>query len=612
MTAIKAAAWCAFALAASSCRSPAPPRVLVLDDGVKMGADGRILSLIALEGYLESNPAWNGREIALSAAGGETVAFQVALQAGGKPLPAGDVRISTLRREGGGRLPAPSCVRFREWYLPVTLPSRSPGGSAGPGEYPDALIPAETPGWGLPVDVPAGRTQSVWIDCAVPGAAQPGTYHGSVEVTGGGRELARLGLRLEVRTFSLPQRRHLRWRTGYTGWEAVPRALGVAEESAEWLELEEQLYELLWSGHRLAPTTHYHDLPLPTRVAGDTMEIEWSGFDRRFGRYLDGSAFSDREPLRPFSLPINLHAGWPGRRYATDEARVDTWLLETAARLTGRHWDERGWRAEDAFVYVADEPAPARWGAVRKACEALRRGEPRFRASVAFYTEFSRSGAELVRQFAECVTMWDVAGDHLDLPALKKRQAAGDTVGFYQGGEPYQGSEALDGDGLALTTWPWIAWRYGLDTLFLYNATEWSYFRLDRATDVPWARGKREIWENPLNQSWQTNGQGVLVYPGAYVGIRGVVPSIRLKQVRRGMQDYEYLWLAQQAGQGAAADEAARRLIPRALHEAGPLGAMGARGAWERDPRVWAEARLRLARAIAEARAPSAPVTPRR
>jgi hypothetical protein len=217
---------------------------------------------------------------------------------------------------------------------------------------------------------------------------------------------------------------------------------------------------------------------------------------------------------------------------------------------------------------------------------------------VAFYQAFAHDAPRLVEEFTGRVTMWDIAGDHMDLPALRGRQAAGDTVGFYQGGEPFQGGEALDNDGLALTTWPWIAWRYGLDHLFLYNMTEWTYFRLDRITR-PWSGGKRQIWENPLNQSWQTNSQGVLLYPGQYVGIRGVVESIRLKQVRRGMQDYEYLWLAARRGDRAKADAVARRLVPRALHDAGPLGVLGARGPWERDPRAWAAGRSELARAIA-------------
>ena len=507
------------ALSASACRSPAGPRVRVLDDGVKMGSDGRILGLVDLPGYLDSNPAWNGDAVTLTGARGETVAFQLMVQPGGRPLEAVDVQFSELRRDGGGgSIAASQLALFREWYVAVTLPSRSPGGSAGAGDYPDALIPADTPRWGLPVDVGAGRTQGVWVDCAIPSSAKGGTYRGTVTVTAANRTIARFPVLLRVHGFALPIERHLRWRIGYSGWESVPRHFGIPEGSEEWLKLEEDLYRLVWEGHRAVPTTHYHRIPVETRGAGKALAIDWTGFDRRFGRYLDGSAFSDGVPVNIFSLPVNLHAGWPGRLPA-DPAKVDAETLTAAARLIGRHWDEKGWRLDDAFVYVADEPGPERFASVRKACQAIRLGDPRIRTSVAFYTEFGREARGLVEAFTGLVTQWDVAGDYMDLPALRRRQAAGDRIGFYQGGEPYQGGEALDNDGLALTTWPWIAWRHGLDHLFLYNMTEWDYFRLDRAT-TDWSGGKREIWENPLNQSWQTNSQGVLVYPGQYVGIR--------------------------------------------------------------------------------------------
>jgi hypothetical protein len=586
------------ALALMGCRGAPGPRAFILDDGVKMGADGRFLGLVDLPGYLDANPAWNGSAITLAGARGESLAFQVMVQPGRRALPAVDVQVSELRRDGGAEtIPAGRISRFREWYVTVTLPSTSPGGSAGPGAYPDALIPAETPGWGLPVDVPGGRTQGIWIDCAIPVSAAAGTYRGQVTVTSADRTIRRFDVALQVYGFAIPAERHLPWRIGYSEWETMPRQLGVAEGSEEWLALEKALYRLVWEGHRAVPTTHYHDVRLASQGTGDALSIDWTEFDRRFGSYLDGSAFSDGVPVNVFSLPINLHAGWPGRLPA-DPALVDAATLTAASRLVGRHWDEKGWPIASAFVYVADEPGPERYASVRKACQAIRTGDPRIRTSVAFYKEFARNGPGLVEAFGGLVTMWDIAGDHMDVPALRGRQAAGDTVGFYQGGEPFQGGEALDDDGLALTTWPWIAWRYGLDRLFLYNMTEWTYFRLDRSAS-PWSGGKREIWENPLNQSWQTNSQGVLVYPGPYVGIRGVVPSIRLKQVRRGLQDYEYLWLvARRDGGRAKADAVARRLVPRALHEAGPLGEVGARGRWERDPRAWAAARKELAGAI--------------
>jgi hypothetical protein len=194
--------------------------------------------------------------------------------------------------------------------------------------------------------------------------------------------------------------------------------------------------------------------------------------------------------------------------------------------------------------------------------------------------------------------MWDIAGDFMDLPALEEQHAKGDSVGIYQGSEPFEGSEALDGDGLSLTTWPWIAWRYKLDTLYLYNGSSWSYRQVKGKTN-------KNIWENPINKPWKTNSQGVIMYPGDYVGLKEIVPSIRMKQIRRGMQDYEYFWLLAQKGQAqsAKADEICKRIMPRSLYEAAG-GQPGKRewhygkGAWQRDPRQWSAARAELAQQI--------------
>jgi hypothetical protein len=63
------------------------------------------------------------------------------------------------------------------------------------------------------------------------------------------------------------------------------------------------------------------------------------------------------------------------------------------------------------------------------------------------------------------------------------------------------------------------------------------YWRVDRWSSDPW---------NDVNNigdfsSANFPGEGLLVYPGADVGISGVAPSIRLKQLRDGVEDYEYL-----------------------------------------------------------------------
>jgi hypothetical protein len=53
-------------------------------------------------------------------------------------------------------------------------------------------------------------------------------------------------------------------------------------------------------------------------------------------------------------------------------------------------------------------------------------------------------------------------------------------------------------------------------------------------------------------------GEGVLMYPGADVGIQGAAPSIRLKWLRDGIEDFDYVQLLKTAGQATWALQIAR------------------------------------------------------
>jgi len=595
---------CIMALAAAFTPAASAQTVFVLDDAVKMSPEGEIFSHVPLEGYESNNPVWDGRAVTLAGARAERLAFQVMVRAGEGRLDDVDVEVSDLTGPKGTIDAADNVKRFREWYTQVTMPSTSPMANAGLGFYPDALIAADIRPFGLPVDVEAGKVQGIWVDVIIPRAAAPGEYTGTVTVTSGRGEqeqtIAELPLTLRVWDFEIPAERHLRWRIGYTGWETAARHYGYEPMSQRWLEIEREIYRLCWEDCRFVPTTHYSSPRPPFTWENGVFQWDWEDYDRRFGAYLDGSAFADGEPVNIFSLPINVRACHPtGARRPSEADRFDADMLAAAVKALIEHWNEKGWSLDGTFVYVADEPNPGLYPFIKAACKSiLEASDGKIRTSVAFYTHFREAGADHVREFSDYVTMWDIAGDCWSPDAfelLKQRQAKGDFIGFYQGSEPFVGSEALDGDGVSLTTWPWIAWRHGLDTLFLYNMTEWGYFRLNRGRR-PWADRIRDIWVNPMNQSWQTNSQGVLLYPGYPIGYRGVVPSIRMKDIRRGMQDYEYFWLLSQAGKRELADAIAERIIPESLHE--PEGWDFRKASWERDPREWHRARRKMAEAI--------------
>jgi len=73
------------------------------------------------------------------------------------------------------------------------------------------------------------------------------------------------------------------------------------------------------------------------------------------------------------------------------------------------------------------------------------------------------------------------------------------------------------------------------------------YWAVDRWTQKPWE--DVDTYPQP-NENAHYPGEGMLVYPGDAVGVQGTIPSIRLKWIREGVEDYEYVELLKKRGRG--------------------------------------------------------------
>lgn len=103
------------------------------------------------------------------------------------------------------------------------------------------------------------------------------------------------------------------------------------------------------------------------------------------------------------------------------------------------------------------------------------------------------------------------------------------------------------------------------------------YWRVDMWSSDPW---------NQINTIgvWNSSdypGEGVLVYPGAQAGIQGVAPSMRLKWLRDGVEDYDYVNILKGLGQGAWALQVVRSVGADWSH-------------WTKDPNALEAAREQL------------------
>jgi hypothetical protein len=123
---------------------------------------------------------------------------------------------------------------------------------------------------------------------------------------------------------------------------------------------------------------------------------------------------------------------------------------------------------------------------------------------------------------------------------------------YIVGGEYFRDwpSYMIDHDSVRNRIMEWITWKYGIQGE-LYFATDEAY------------GGKTDPWQDV--RLFGGNGDGTLFYPGTpdVIGGKSHIPieSIRLKLIREGLEDYEYLMMLSRAVGPKRAQEFVSRLI---------------------------------------------------
>ena len=110
------------------------------------------------------------------------------------------------------------------------------------------------------------------------------------------------------------------------------------------------------------------------------------------------------------------------------------------------------------------------------------------------------------------------------------------------------------------------------------------YWRTDFWSGDPWNQVNTEGQFSSNNYP----GEGMLVYPGYQVGIAGVAPSMRLKWIRDGVDDYDYVAMLKAVGQTTLA-----------MNLSASVGADWSN--WTQDANAIANVRLQLGQALDQA-----------
>lgn len=438
----------------------------------------------------------------ISAAGNEFESVQVAVQAG--PVPLSGVRVDPgriLRGPGGTTLPTSALKIYREVEYQVSQRSDREGGV---GNWPDALVPEVDSFYGedrsaWPVNLPPGARATAWIDVLVPPHQRAGIYRGSIVVSDASGWRDRVPFELRVRGFTIPSTSSMR------SLFHISRTLPGVDQS---------LFAVAALNNRVTIANLW---PTPKSRFVSTVIPLLEGTDPRV--QLPGARLTALDAYRCTGSCLatwrDLASSYPivGERfinYICDEPH------------TAADWD-------DCNAIAAS--AEAVWPGVRKLVTTDRGHAP------AWATDLSP------------------VVDHIHR----------DGVAAYRAYRLARSRNAKQTDTPRRRIWPYTScMSFSCDTSESSAYDGWPGYAIDQPASQARAMGwmgfmtgaKGELYYNTtqaVSSAWTDqyrfggNGDGTLFYPGTPSVIGGEhsipVESMRLKRIRDGREDFEYLRL---------------------------------------------------------------------
>jgi hypothetical protein len=371
------------------------------------------------------------------------------------------------------------------------------------GWWPDPLLPGAT------FDVTAGKVQPVWINVRVPADVAPGTYRGTVTVRAS-KGTSSVPLEVNVWDFAVPRQQHLE-----TCFLLRPDNLRRFYKLSQVpIETYERWIDFC-ADHRISLTLN-----------------DWPHYDKDMERLVS-------RQLRRGGAGFCLAYSWFSKDESEEvrqkhNAEQIARIMPLYERARSRGWIDR------AYIYCSDEVGKEHYQPARELYAELKRAMPEVRLMQTFYKD------DPIPSLGPTIDVWAPNIARYREAEFKAQQSLGDGVWWYVccgPGKPFA-NLMIEWPGVDHRILLWQNWKYGV-TGFLYWGT--TVFRDNcegeaRWPDVAW---KPATWRNSAGQPH--HGDGQLIYPGP-----DSIPlsSVRLENLRDGIEDYEYFWLLREAVTG--------------------------------------------------------------
>jgi len=503
----------------------------------------------ALTRVQPTTPAGSKKVVEIAAARNEVESFQVIVSSSGPKLEGVTAFVSDLSDATGHRISNSGIKLYRQEY--VYLRNPSPYSTEPPGWWPDPLVPFLNPYDAKPIsamrlnreeqngkvsyqlsgarfagngfNVWPERNQPLWGEVAIPANQPPGLYQGTFSVQLAASSTVEIPVKLTVWDFALPD--GLPLTTQFGSLDGVSAKHGVPDGSPQSLELQER-YALALEEHRIAAPIPSALLPI-TRPNGS---IDTKKNHEALKQYLT------QHHTGPFRIPVFPSDGKGKKAF-------ERYLREFFVYLKENGW-ERG-----AYYFPVSEPnTKEAYDRVRSVAQLVHEAEPsiRFLCTEQPYTQDSSWG-----DLHGAVDVWCPLFTFFDGDRAARARERGEIMWTYtalcQKAPPYHPNFATVG-GQPGMFWQidfpllnyrlplWLNWRNKVQGLLYWSA-------------VHWGDPERDVWTDPGFRN-RYNGEGYLLYPGSEAGIFGPVPSLRLKALRDGLEDYAYFSLLAGLGDG--------------------------------------------------------------
>ncbi|MEP6596509.1 MAG: glycoside hydrolase domain-containing protein [Ginsengibacter sp.] len=576
---------------------------------------------------LEKNWIYDGKRVALKSARGEYVSFQLVVTNENPDSILKDIKVEipSFRNDKDHLKIKPEL--FLEWAVNVKTASTGyPKASLGKGWYPDALIPFKyiqddslkskdrlvyplwIPDFNNRID--DQKSLIIWVDQYIPLArddAKPGAYSTTVSVTISG-QTRKIPIDLTVWNFGITNENKFKASLQHEGFLS-----GMNTEQ----ELE--IYQLFKRNRiSLMDPTYKPRLQISQ---GSKIKIDWKSFDDRLKKYITGEAFTSKygynygpgygEPVETFLLPFDVYGkhgtvGWPnvGKPDVERNPSNQSQYINTIKEVRNHLLSFINSKKTDITVYLngLDESYfPEAWSRMVYYGNMFHKAYPEAQFRVdGGYTE------KAMNIIGKSINAWATHTINYNIDEIKKYQKMGikdwlygpmlyeSKVNSWVGSStfidlPLVNDRAISWSCRKYNTYSWISWGIGAGwESGWYDPESWKdAYKSGAEADAVFSYKK-------------LNGNALLIYgPGIVPNVDGPCPSIRLKTMRNGVQEYEYMRLLSELDNN---NERVDHIVNGIIKE--PFGdrSIGKLDVWSYDPEEWDASRITLGELINEAK----------